>query len=45
MSVISLKNITAAYGNKDVLMHFNLEIAGGNLSCSSAPPAAARPLR
>ena len=27
MSVISLKNITAAYGNKDVLMHFNLEIA------------------
>ena len=29
MSVISLKNITAAYGNKDVLMHFNLEIARG----------------
>lgn len=29
MSVISLKNITAAYGNKDVLMHFNLEIGRG----------------
>ena len=29
MSVISLKNITAAYGTKDVLMHFNLEIAQG----------------
>lgn len=29
MSVISLKNITAAYGNKDVLMHFNLKIARG----------------
>lgn len=29
MSAISLKNITAAYGNKDVLMHFNLEIARG----------------
>lgn len=29
MSVISMKNITAAYGNKDVLMHFNLEIARG----------------
>lgn len=27
--MISLKNITAAYGNKDVLMHFNLEIARG----------------
>ena len=29
MSVISLKNITAAYGTKDVLMHFNLEIEQG----------------
>lgn len=33
MSVISLKNITAAYGNKDVLMHFNLEIARGEFVC------------
>lgn len=45
MSVISLKNITAAYGNKDVLMHFNLEIARGEFVMLTAPPAAARPLR
>ena len=29
MSVISLKNITAAYGNKEVVMDFYLEIARG----------------